>query len=98
MRFFITCLLQLFLVIQLFSQTKYLIKPENADCKKAIEIKDTIFGPTNAPSGYGSVMEISGDKNSLYAFEKEHNTCWYYFKGKNDCQLEIEIVPEKITR
>jgi outer membrane protein OmpA-like peptidoglycan-associated protein len=74
-----------------------LIKTENADCKKAIEIKDTIFGPTNAPSGYGSLMEISGDKNSLYAFEKEHNTCWYYFKGKNDCQLEIEIVPEKIN-
>jgi outer membrane protein OmpA-like peptidoglycan-associated protein len=97
MRFVFTCLLQLILVFQLFSQTKYLIRPENADCKKAIEIKDTVFGPTNAPGGYGSVMEISGDKSSLYAFEKEHNTCWYYFKGKNDCLLEIEIIPEKIN-
>lgn len=97
MRFFIACLLQLSLGFQLFSQTKFVIKPENADCKKAIEIKDTIFGPTNAPSGYGSVMEISGDKTSLYAFEKEHNTCWYYFKGKNDCLLGIEIIPEKIN-
>jgi outer membrane protein OmpA-like peptidoglycan-associated protein len=97
MRFFIASILQLSVGFQLFSQTKFVIKPENADCSKAIEFKDTIFGPTNAPSGYGSVMEISGDKNSLFAFEKEHNTCWYYFKGKNDCQLEIEIVPEKIT-
>jgi outer membrane protein OmpA-like peptidoglycan-associated protein len=96
MKFFITGLLQLILGFQLFSQTKYVIKPENADCNKAIEIKDTIFGPTIAPNGYGSVMEISGDKSSLYAFEKEHNTCWYYFKGKNNCDLEIEIIPEKI--
>ncbi|MEI6851666.1 MAG: OmpA family protein [Bacteroidota bacterium] len=74
-----------------------MIKPENGDCSKAIEIKDTLFGPTNAPSGFGSLMEIKGDKTSLYAFEKEHNTCWYYFKAKNDCQLEIEIIPEKIN-
>ncbi len=97
MRSVFICLLPIFMGFQLFSQTKFVIKSENADCKKAIEIKDTIFGPTNAPLGYGSVMEISGDKNSLYAFEKEHNTCWYYFKGKNDCQFELEIIPEKIN-
>jgi outer membrane protein OmpA-like peptidoglycan-associated protein len=96
MKFIITGLVQLIFCLQLFSQTKYVIKPENADCKKAIEIKDTIFGPTNAPVGYGSDMEILGDKNSPYAFEREHNTCWYFFKSKNDCRLEIDIIPEKI--
>ena len=97
MKFIIVFLFQLFAGLQLFAQAKTVIKPENADCSKAIEIKDTIFGPTNAPAGFGSVMEITGDKNSLYAFEKEHNTCWYYFRAKNDCSLELDIIPEKIN-
>lgn len=80
--------------VYLFSQNTFTIKPENADCKKPVEIKDTIFGPTNAaPSGYGAVMEISGEKNSLYAFEQEHNTCWYFFKAPYDAQLEFDIIP-----
>jgi outer membrane protein OmpA-like peptidoglycan-associated protein len=85
------------LMAQVFAQGKYLIKPENADCKNPIEIKDTIFGPTNAPIGYGSVMEITGSKTSLYEFEKEHNTCWYFFKVKNDAHLEIGIIPVNIN-
>ncbi len=93
MRFLFACLFNLFVLSPIFAQNKYLIKPENADCQKAIEIKDTIFGPTNAPSGYGNVMEVSGDKNSLYSFEQEHNTVWYFFKVKNDCLLELDIIP-----
>lgn len=69
------------------------IKPENADCSRAVEIKDTLFGPTTAPSGYGTVMEISGDKKSVYAFEQEHNTVWYYFRIWADCRLGLEIIP-----
>jgi len=97
MKFLVAGVLSLLVGFQVFSQNPYLIKPENSDCTKAIEIKDTLFGPTNAPQGYGSVMEITGDKSSLYAFEKEHNTVWYFFRAKNDCQLEITIIPEKIN-
>ncbi len=97
MRFFISILIGLFPAIAAIGQNSYLIKPENADCSKPVEIKDTIFGPTNAPAGYGSLMEIDGDKTSLYNFEKEHNTCWYFFKARYDAQLEIEIIPVNIN-
>jgi chromosome partitioning protein len=38
-------------------------------------------------------MEISGDESSLYEFEKEHNTVWYYFKTPFDCDLTFDITP-----
>jgi outer membrane protein OmpA-like peptidoglycan-associated protein len=38
-------------------------------------------------------LEISGDKNGLYAFEKEHNTVWYRFRVPYDCQLSFDIIP-----
>jgi outer membrane protein OmpA-like peptidoglycan-associated protein len=72
---------------------KFIISPDNADCNCAVLIKDTVFGPTNSPSGYGKEMEISGDKSSLYEFEKEHNTVWYYFKTPFDCDLTFDITP-----
>ncbi|HOY32150.1 MAG TPA: OmpA family protein [Bacteroidales bacterium] len=98
MKFFISFVaIAYVLMAQVFAQGSYLIKPENADCSKPLEIKDTIFGPTNAPAGYGSVMEISGSKTSLYTFEKEHNTCWYFFKAKYDAHLEIDIIPVNIN-
>jgi len=97
MKHYLTIVLFLLTAFTAFSQNQYQIKPENADCSKPIEIKDTLFGPTNAPSGFGSVMEVSGDKHSLYAFEKEHNTVWYFFRAKNDCLLELDIVPVSIN-
>ena len=63
MKFVVAFVWSLFLGFQVFCQNPYLIKPENGDCAKAIEIKDTIFGPANAPKGYGTVMEKSGEKN-----------------------------------
>lgn len=93
MRLFVLFVSGFLMSLQLMAQSAYTIKPENADCNKPLEIKDTIFGPTNAPSGFGSIMEISGDKTSLYAFEKEHNTCWYFFKAKYDALLQLEIIP-----
>jgi len=96
MKFFISIAVGLLATVQVLAQSNFLIKPENGDCKKPVEIKDTIFGPTNAPAGYGSVMEITGTKSSLYEFEKEHNTCWYFFKAKYDANLEIDIFPVNI--
>jgi len=78
-----------------FSQQtqKYKITPENADCSCAILISDTIFGPTNAPKGSGKEIEFSGDKTSLYEFEKKHNAVWYYFKAPVTGELTFEIIP-----
>lgn len=97
MKYYLLLLLLQLLNLHGFSQKNYFIKPENADCRKPIEIKDTIFGPTSPPSGFGELMEISGSKSDLYAFEKEHNITWYFFKVKSNCTLEFEIIPEKIT-
>lgn len=79
------------------AQTTVVIKPENGDCYHPLEIKDTIFGPTTAPSGYGSIMEVSGEKKSLYSFEKEHNTVWYFFKSPGNCELSFDIIPEQLS-
>jgi outer membrane protein OmpA-like peptidoglycan-associated protein len=92
-------------IISLFStfscpgQEKNSILPENADCSKLIDLapKDTVWGPTNPPSGVGSVLEISGEKNSLYAFEKEHNTVWYRFRAPEDGSLTFDIIPVNIN-
>ncbi len=76
------------------AQNKYFIRPENADCNNAIELTDTIWGPTNAPEGYGQKMEIAGHKKSIYFFEKEHNTVWYTFVPTFNCTLTLDIFPE----
>lgn len=66
----------------------------NADCVNAIIIRDSVFGPTDAPAGYGNVLEIKdNDPGNLYYFEKEHNTVWYKFRAKCDGGLLIDIIP-----
>lgn len=89
--FFLTCSISFNGLCQ--QVNKFKITTDNADCNCALLIKDTIFGPTNSPSGFGKEMEISGSKNSLYEFEKEHNTVWYYFKTPFDCDLTLDITP-----
>jgi len=78
-----------------FSQNNE-ISIENCDCENAVELSDTIWGPTNPPSGYGKIMEISAKKNSDYYFEKEHNTTWYKFTVDKDCELYFDIIPVSI--
>jgi outer membrane protein OmpA-like peptidoglycan-associated protein len=77
-------------------QSPYQLQSENADCTGIIDLimpRDSIFGPTTPPSGFGKIQEISGDANSLYAFEQEHNTVWYRFKIPHDCILTFDIIP-----
>lgn len=66
-----------------------------ADCSGIIDLMagDTVFGPTTAPVGAGQTLEISGERNSLYAFEKEHNTVWYRFRVPADGMLSLDIIP-----
>ncbi|MFC2101027.1 flagellar motor protein MotB [Bacteroidota bacterium] len=88
-------LIILFITINFFTSGQNTwIKPENADCNNAIEIKDTIWGPTNPPLGFGEVMEITTTAENPYLFEKEHHTIWYFFRIPFDCILTFDIIPE----
>ena len=84
------------LTITGYSQQNYQITKENADCETPVLLEDTIFGPTNAPEGYGKLMEITAEKNNIYYFEKEYNTVWYKFKVPMNCFLTFKIVPVEV--
>jgi outer membrane protein OmpA-like peptidoglycan-associated protein len=92
----ITIILAL-LVLSFYCPAQSVITEENADCSNPIELEDTVFGPTNAPEGFGKVMEITADKTSLYYFEKEHNTVWYKFTVPQTCVLTFDIIPTDIS-
>lgn len=89
---FFIVILNLFPIV-VNSQVVYQITKENGDCKGAIELKDTVFGPTSPPIGYGNEMEITADKTSLYYFEKEHNTVWYKFTVHDNATLTFDVTP-----
>jgi len=75
-----------------YSQSMYFPQEENADCKGAIEIKDSLFGPTVPPEGHGQHLDI--DKNAvkdLYLFEREHNTLWYRFEAMYSTEMSLDI-------
>jgi outer membrane protein OmpA-like peptidoglycan-associated protein len=91
--FFLIIFLQAFYGSNVFSQSKFIIKPENSDCCCPIELKDTIFGPTNAPDGTGKTNEFNAPKVDLYSFEKEHNTVWYKIVIKQNDVLTFDIIP-----
>ncbi len=76
-----------------FAQNKIEINKENADCLHPIELMDSINGPSNAPSGYGETMEITGKFVDELYFQKEHNTVWYYFTIKETGDLCFDIIP-----
>ena len=71
----------------------------NADCSGIIDLMagDTVFGPTTAPVGPGRSVEINGERNSLYAFEKEHNTVWYRFRVPADGNLSLDVIPVSVN-
>ena len=81
-------------LIECFSQETISIKG-HADCYNAIELLTDSIGPTNAPAGFGQIMEINGDKKSAFSFEREHNTVWYKFTVTNNCVLTFDIIPVK---
>jgi len=97
LRVLICCFLFLWCVAgSSFAQNKYIIHPENADCSKPIELKDTVLGPSNAPDGFGTVNEFNAAKQDLYSFEKEHNTVWYKSTVKQNAILTFDIIPLSI--
>ena len=82
-------------VITVQGQDKRKLTEVNADCSGIVDLlpKDTVFGPTDPPVGSGQKMEIQGEANSLYSFEKEHNTVWYRFKVPYDGTLSFDVLP-----
>jgi outer membrane protein OmpA-like peptidoglycan-associated protein len=100
MRFFLLTSLYLLLGFSsCYAQDRYNITSANADCSGLIDLlmpKDTVFGPTTAPSGPGNSIEISGEATSLYAFEQEHNTVWYRFRIPEESMLTFTITPINI--
>lgn len=71
--------------------------PIAADCNDAIKLKldkYITYGPTVAPTGFGTVQEIQGkNKKTCYGFEQEHNSAWYYFDVAYNGNLLMEIIP-----
>ncbi|MBU0488673.1 MAG: OmpA family protein [Bacteroidetes bacterium] len=67
----------------------------HADCSSAIVLTDTIYGPTEAPDGFGKIQEFNADKKSMYFFEQEHNTVWYSFIVPTSGLMTMELIPEQ---
>ena len=59
------------------------LKTPNTDFETALEIKDSIIGPTNVCNGYGS------HKDNIL----ETNSAWYKFTINKDTILTFDIVP-----
>jgi outer membrane protein OmpA-like peptidoglycan-associated protein len=92
-------LLIVFLCLSLrgFAQQSFMISPANADCSNPIVLNDTVFGPTNAPSGFGKDLEFVAPLYDPYSFEVEHNTVWYKFTIPCNCTLSFDILPQNIN-
>lgn len=95
LKLFLSLIATTLLVSASFGQTRTNLTEANADCSGIIDLLagDTVFGPTTAPVGPGKTLEISGEKNSLTSFEKEHNTVWYRFRVQSDGQLLFDVIP-----
>src|ERR1051326_8903947 len=80
-----------------FSQTKPQPPFNAGDCDKACPLlieKLLWVGPLPSPKGAGTKMEVhTDDKNSLWYFEKEHNTAWFIITVKTEGDLCMDIIP-----
>ncbi len=67
------------------------------DCKDAVKIninKNSIYGPTVSPNGFGTIQEITSKANEKKYFEQEHNSSWYLLNINNDGDLAFQIIPK----
>ncbi len=70
------------------AQPPYMKKLPNADFATAMEIEDSIVGPTNVSLGNGTVMDFRFDKDI-----RETNSAWFKFTVDRDTLLSFDIVP-----
>lgn len=86
-RFFALSNIFLFLFLKMNAQVKF-EKAQNADFVNALDIIDTIVGPTNVARGHGKVLDFAFD-NDL----REENSVWYKFTITRDTLLTFDLVP-----
>ncbi|HNW99299.1 MAG TPA: OmpA family protein [Bacteroidales bacterium] len=65
----------------------------NSDCISPIILTDTIYGPTNAPAGYGATNEFNDVLGNSYSFEKEHHSVWFKIISPVNGKLTFDIIP-----
>ncbi|MES2479891.1 MAG: OmpA family protein [Bacteroidota bacterium] len=79
------------------AQSGTYLKKVACDCDSAVKIqifKRANYGFTQAPEGFGKVMEIKARSNSSKtAFEQEHHSAWYLLEFKFSGELVFEIIP-----
>ncbi|MFO8055567.1 MAG: OmpA family protein [Bacteroidales bacterium] len=92
----IAYLISVTLSFSVYGQELEVLKPQNSDCRGAIFLEDTVFGPTTAAPGPGEIMEISSEGWSKYAFQREHHTVWYEFVAPEKSVLSLTIIPESV--
>lgn len=63
----------------------------NNDFENAIEIRDSVFGPTNVSIGYGKELEFS---STIHPDMKEENSAWFKFTISRTGTLTMDIVPQ----
>lgn len=86
-----------FFLLPVFSQAQnFQVTEANADCVTPIFLTDTIYGPTNAPTGFGNVNEFQDVLGNLYSFEKEHHSVWFKFISPATGTQTFDIIPECI--
>ena len=67
-----------------------------ADCPEAkkLNVMKT-YTSSVPPNGNGEIKEfVNEDRKSLYRFNEEHHSAWYYFRIPSNGNLEMEIIPE----
>lgn len=89
------CTIFMTIGLNLLAQDELLDVTGHADCKDMLSIDiRPIVGPTNAPLGYGELLEFSANpKESVYFIEKEHHTVWYTFETKTTADFKFELEP-----
>ncbi|MES2139428.1 MAG: OmpA family protein [Bacteroidota bacterium] len=71
-------------------------KLPNADMQNALEIQDSIVGPTNVSKGYGNVMDFQDNGHvapGQGGGPKEENSAWFKLNIDHDTMLTFDIVP-----
>ena len=92
-RKFIAFICFLFTIEMVYAQTMSFPQEGNADCDGALEIRDSLYGPTVPPEGHGKKMDIqTNSMKDLYRFEREHNTLWYRFEALYTAELALDIL------
>lgn len=80
------------------AQADSLLKKVSCDCDSAIHLtifKESNYGYTQAPKGYGKTQEITAKSYSVKtAFEQEHHSAWYLLEFQKSGEFLFEIRPK----